>query len=167
MPIGRHGLQAKCILACGNHIQGYRVAVPAGVHMLGFEPRAKARIEDLGLSLPEIGREPALDPEVIQLQFNGGDILGKIPPDIICTDEQSRESPSFTLCFDYHMAPALQRGDVIQFRESGNGKAACRRREPACGPLLERIDLESQSGNVLLFWPCQLPIPAGHSFFEL
>lgn len=110
MTISRHGLQAKRVLACGNHVETYRVAIPAGVHVLGFQPCAEARVEDLRLALPEIWPQPALDPKVIQLQFDGGDILGEIPPDVIRADDQSRESPSFALCFDYHVAPALQRG---------------------------------------------------------
>jgi len=110
MVFGRHGLQAKRILACRDHVQGNGMTIATGMHMFGFEPRAEARIENLRLALPEIGRQPTLDPQMIQLQFYRGDILGKIPPDIIRPDVQSRESSAFTVCFDYHMAPALQRG---------------------------------------------------------
>ena len=94
--------------------------------MFGFEPRAQARIVNFRLALPEIWRQSTLDAEMIQLQFDGGDFLWKIPSYVICTDEQSGESPSFTLRFDYHMAPALERGIEIQSKESGNGEAACR-----------------------------------------
>jgi hypothetical protein len=111
--VGRHRLQAKRIFARWNHVQRYRVAVPACVHVLGFKPRAQTGIEYFRLSLPEIGRQPALDPKVIYLQFNGGDVSGKITPDVVCADDQSRESATFTLCFDDHMAPALHRGDVF------------------------------------------------------
>jgi hypothetical protein len=37
------------------------------MEMFGFEPGAEARIVNLGLVLPEIGREAALNPQMIQL----------------------------------------------------------------------------------------------------
>ncbi len=122
LSVGRHRLETKRIFARWNHVQSYGMAIPAGVHVLGLKPCAQARIENFRLSLPEIGLQPALDPKVVYLQFNGGDVSGKITPDVIGTDEQSRESAAFTLCFDYHLAPALQRGCCFQSRESGNAK---------------------------------------------
>jgi hypothetical protein len=35
------------------------------MHVFGFKPRTQARVENLRLALPEIWRQPALDPEVI------------------------------------------------------------------------------------------------------
>ena len=65
MPVCRHGLQAKRVLTCGDHIQGDGVTIPAAMHVLGLKPCAQARIKDFRLALPEIWRQPALDPEVI------------------------------------------------------------------------------------------------------
>jgi hypothetical protein len=107
--IRSHGLQAKRVFAGGYEVQGDRMTTPAAVHVLCFKPRAQARVEDFRLALPEIWRQPALNSEMIQLQFDRGDFPGKIPADIVRADEQSRESPAFTLSFDYHVAPALQR----------------------------------------------------------
>ena len=60
-----HWLQAERALTRGNHVQRYRMAIPAAVHVLRLQPRAQARIEDFGLALPEIRPQSALDPEVI------------------------------------------------------------------------------------------------------
>jgi hypothetical protein len=108
-PLGlrRHRLQTECILSRWNHVQSDGMTIAARVHVLGFKPCAQTRIENFRLTLPEIRRQPALDTKVIYLQFDGGDVLGKITPDIICTDEQTRESATLALCFDDHMAPAL------------------------------------------------------------
>src|SRR5258708_4518189 len=115
MRVDRYRLQAKRVFACGNHGQCNRVSIPAGVHVFGFEPRTQTRIVDLRLTLPEIWRQPTLDPEMIQLQLDRGDILGEISPYIVCTDEQSGEPPTLTWRFDDHMQPARQRGGGIRF----------------------------------------------------
>jgi len=65
MPLSRHGLKAKRILSRGNHVQRNRVTTPVPVHGLGFKPRAQTRIEYFRLALPEIRRQPALNPKVI------------------------------------------------------------------------------------------------------
>jgi len=67
MPINRYRcrLQAKCVLARGNHIQRNWMTIVTRVHVLGFKPRAQARVKNFRLALPEIWRQPALDPEVI------------------------------------------------------------------------------------------------------
>jgi hypothetical protein len=70
MAVSRHGLQAKGVLARGDHVQRNRVTVPAGMHVFGLEPRAQARIDYFRLALPEIRPQSTLDPEVIQLQFD-------------------------------------------------------------------------------------------------
>jgi hypothetical protein len=87
MRVDGYRLQAERVLSGGNHGQCNRVSIPAGVHVFGFEPSTQARIVDLRLALPEIWRQPTLDPEMIQLQFDRGDILGEISPYIVCTDE--------------------------------------------------------------------------------
>lgn len=120
------------------------------MHMFGFEPRTQARIVDFRLALPEIWRQSALDPEMIQLQFDGGHILRKIPPYIICTDEQSGESLAFTLRFDDHIAPALERGMSLSLRSQVTGKPPADGGRHVQGPTMEHIDLESQSGILLL-----------------
>jgi hypothetical protein len=65
MSVHRHRLQAKGVFARGNHGQGHWMSISAGVHVFALEPRAQARIENFRLALPEIGRQPALDAEVI------------------------------------------------------------------------------------------------------
>ncbi len=67
MRVHRYWLQAKRVFAGGNHGQCNRVSISAGVHVFGFKPCTQARIVDFRLALPEIWRQPALDPEVIQL----------------------------------------------------------------------------------------------------
>ena len=96
-------LQAKGILPRWNHSQRYGGAVAACVHVLVFEPRAQARIVDFRLALPEIRSQSTLDPKMIQLQFDGRDVLGKVAPDIIAADVDSRESLTFALRFYHHI----------------------------------------------------------------
>lgn len=98
-----NGLQAEGVVACGNHYERDGRATPITMHMLGLEPRAEARIVDFGLTLPEIRRQAALDPKMIQFQFDGRNILWKIATDIIRPDVQSRETLTFALSFDHHI----------------------------------------------------------------
>ena len=61
------GLQPKRVFAFGNHGQRDGSSTRSCMEMFGFEPGAEARIVNLGLVLPEIGREAALNPQMIQL----------------------------------------------------------------------------------------------------
>jgi hypothetical protein len=65
MNVRRHRLQAKSVLARGNHIQADWVTISASVHVLGFKPGAQPGVKYFRLALPEIWPEPALDPKVI------------------------------------------------------------------------------------------------------
>ena len=130
--VRRHRLEAKCVFACGDHCQRHRVTISAGMHVLGFKPCTQPGIVDFRLALPEIWRQPALDPKVIQLKFNRGDILGEISPYVISADEQSGESPPFTLRFDDHVAPALQRRIRFSLGSQVTGKPPVDVGTPRC-----------------------------------
>jgi hypothetical protein len=72
--------------------------------LLRFKPCAKAGIKDLRLILPEIGRQIALDLQMIQLQLNKRNTSRKIPLNVAAAHVQSGNSTTLTLCFDYHVA---------------------------------------------------------------
>lgn len=72
------------------------------MHMPGFKPGAKPGVEDLRLALPEIGFQVALNLEMIQLQLDAGNALGKIAPDIAYAHMQAGDAKSFALCFHDH-----------------------------------------------------------------
>jgi hypothetical protein len=130
--VRRHRLDAKCVFACGDHGQRHRVTIPAGVHVLGFKPCAQPGIVNFRLALPEIWRQPALDPKVIQLEFNRGHVLGEISPYVVRTNEQPGVSPAFTLRFDDHVAPALQRGIRFSLGSQVTGKPPVDAGTPRC-----------------------------------
>jgi hypothetical protein len=70
--------------------------------VLGLQPGTEAGIVDFGLIVPEAGAQTALDLEMIQLQFDYGDVFRKITANVRCTDVESSEAAALALCFDYH-----------------------------------------------------------------
>jgi hypothetical protein len=52
--------------------------------------------------LPEIGREAALNLQMTKLQLDDWNTVGKIAPDVICADIETRNSDSLALCLDHH-----------------------------------------------------------------
>jgi hypothetical protein len=115
-------LQAESIVACGNHVEWNGGAIPAGVHVLGFEPCAQTGVVDFGLALPEVGSQSTLDPEMIQLQFDGRDVLGEVAANVVAADVDPRETLTFALRFDYHKTPALHREIEFHSQERHGGR---------------------------------------------
>jgi hypothetical protein len=70
--------------------------------MFGLKPCAESAVIDFGLTLPEIGREIALNLKVIQLQLNELSIAGEVTMNVACSDMQSSDAMPFALCGDYH-----------------------------------------------------------------
>jgi hypothetical protein len=73
------------------------------VEILGFQPGAEPGIVNLRLVLPKVRLQPALNLEMIQVQLDDRNVLGKITPDIGSTDVQSRDTTALALCFDHHI----------------------------------------------------------------
>jgi hypothetical protein len=72
------------------------------VHVPGLKPRAQPGIKNLRLALPEIGLQPALNLEMIQLQLDARNVFWEIAPDIVHAHMQSGDSASLALCLDDH-----------------------------------------------------------------
>jgi len=72
------------------------------MHMPGFKPGTEPGVEDLRLASPEIRLQAALNLEMVQLQFDAGDVFWEIAPDIACSHMQSSDAESPALCFDDH-----------------------------------------------------------------
>jgi hypothetical protein len=49
---------------------------------LRLQPQAKPGVADLRLAVPEVGRKPALDTEVTELQLDFSDVSRKVPLNI-------------------------------------------------------------------------------------
>ena len=60
-------LQAEGVFAGRDHRQRDGAAIASSVEMLGLKPGAEPGIEDIRLALPEVGRKPASNREMIQL----------------------------------------------------------------------------------------------------
>ena len=76
-------LQPEGVVSRGDHGQRDGRAVATGVHVLGLKPCAQARVINFGLTLPEIGGQSTLDPKMVQLQFDGRNVLRKIAAHVI------------------------------------------------------------------------------------
>ncbi len=72
------------------------------MEMFGLQPCAKAGIENLWLTLPEVGIKSALNLEVIELQLDCGDGLREIAPDIAFAYVESGDTTAFGVCFHNH-----------------------------------------------------------------
>jgi len=70
--------------------------------VLGFKPGAETRIVDIRLVVPEAGVEPALNLQMIELQLDNRDSLGKIAPNVGYTHMQPREAAPLASRFDHH-----------------------------------------------------------------
>ena len=69
-------------MSSGYHRERYRRAIWFGMHVFGLKPGAQPGVEDFRLALPEVGAQSALDVEMIELQFDGGDVFLKVPPHV-------------------------------------------------------------------------------------
>lgn len=99
-----HGvkLEAEGVFTGGNHDHGERGSIGIDSEIFGLEPGAEPGIVDLRLILPEIGRQAALDPQMIQVQLDGGGVPGEVAPDIVHAYVKSDDSEAFFLRFDHH-----------------------------------------------------------------
>ena len=70
--------------------------------MLGLEPSAESRVENFRLSPPEIRVQPTLNLQMIQLQFDNGDGLLKITPNVGNPDVETGDAATLGVCFDHH-----------------------------------------------------------------
>jgi hypothetical protein len=57
---------------------------------------------DLRLALPELGRQPTLNLQMIEMQLDFGDAPGKIAADIVHTHVESDYGEAFAFRFDHH-----------------------------------------------------------------
>ena len=109
------------------------------VHVLGFEPGAEAGIGDLRLAIPEVGIETALNPEMVKKQFDGGNAIREIAPDIVNAHMESGDSMSFVLSFDYHKEPSVPRRICSVYGERLEGAARRYAESTLTVPHLKRV----------------------------
>ncbi|MDR3775513.1 MAG: hypothetical protein P4K97_01355 [Terracidiphilus sp.] len=100
-------MQPEGVFARGDHGHGDRFQVGLGVEIFGFQPGAQPGIVDLGLALPEIRSEAALDLQMIQLQLNHRNAPGKVTADVADADVEPGDNTALAMGFDYHKAPAI------------------------------------------------------------
>lgn len=102
MPVKVDGLEAKGILTSGNHGQGNGVTIAFSVEVLGFKPGTEPGIVDIRLVMPKAGVQPALNLQMIELQLNNRNSLGKITPNVGYTHMQPGEAAPLALRFYNH-----------------------------------------------------------------
>lgn len=95
-------LQPVGVLSLRNHGQRDGRSIQLCMHMPSFKPGTEPWVEDLRLASPEIGLQATLNLEMVQLQFDTGNVFGEIAPDIACSHMQSGDAESPALCFDDH-----------------------------------------------------------------
>jgi hypothetical protein len=72
------------------------------VEVLGHQPGAQPGIVNLRLAAPKAGLEAAVNLEMIQVQFDHRNVLGKIAARVCDADEQSGDTATLGVCLDYH-----------------------------------------------------------------
>src|SRR5208282_4567210 len=97
-------LQAEAVFAGGNERQRNGRFTGTAVEVLRLEPRAQTAIANLRLALPEIGLEPQLNEQVVEVQLNDVGFSGKIAAHIACAYLDSGKLAAFALGFDNHGA---------------------------------------------------------------
>ena len=113
--------QTEGVVSGRDHCQGHSGLRWLGSQVLCFQPRAQPGIVDLGLAVPEIGSQSALNIEVIELQLYDRDVFGKIATNVRRAHEESGKTPAFAVCFYNHIHLLIRLGKG-QFREPGSGE---------------------------------------------
>lgn len=57
---------------------------------------------NLRLSLPELGRQATLNLQMIEVQFDDGDVPGEVAADVVHADVKPDHCQAFALRSDYH-----------------------------------------------------------------
>jgi len=99
--------QAKGASAFRCHRQLHLLVFTCPTNNLEVEPLAKSRIMNLRPSLPELRRQAALNLQMVQLQLNHANSLGKITAHIPRADLQPGDFATSELCLDYHRSPRI------------------------------------------------------------
>jgi len=95
-------LETEGIMTCGDHRERHRRAIRFGMHMLGLEPGAQPGVVDFRLALPKIRLQSALDVEVIELEFDGRNVILKIAPHIGFANVKPGNTAGFGMRFYNH-----------------------------------------------------------------
>jgi len=102
LPVQSDRLQPEGVIPFRNHHERDGSSIRFCMQMPGFQPCAQPRIEDLRLTLPEIRFQATLNLEMVQLQFDARNLLGKIAPDIVDAHMKSGDAATLALCLDHH-----------------------------------------------------------------
>ncbi len=114
----RQRLQAERIFAGGNHRHRKRRLAHFAVEILLRQPRAQARIANLGRAIPEVGREAALYLQMVELKLDDRVVPGEIPACVRSADFEAYDFTAFVVGF-YHHAVFRVVGDGRPVRISG------------------------------------------------
>ena len=69
-------------MSSGYHRERYRRAIRFGMHVFGLKPGAQPGVEDFRLALPKVGIQSALDVEMVELEFDGWNVILKVAPHV-------------------------------------------------------------------------------------
>jgi hypothetical protein len=101
-------LEQEGVFSRRNQGKSDGTAVASAMHVTGFQPGAQPRIEDVRMSVPELRRQAASNPQVVQLQVNEWGSFGKIATNVVDSNMQARNAATFTLRSNHHSVPASQ-----------------------------------------------------------
>src|SRR6185437_11247693 len=99
------------------------------------------RIVNLGLTLPEIGLQSALNAKMPQLQFNVLRPLREIPAHVIRSHVQSSHAMTFALRFNHH------KGTCSSYRLRVGSTTANRERLTKTEPLIPQREIPPRGGS--------------------
>jgi hypothetical protein len=75
------------------------------VQVFGFEPRAKTGIVDFRVAVPKVGRQRALDLQMVKMQFDLGGMPGKMALHVARAHMKPGYAPGLSLRLDNHLHP--------------------------------------------------------------
>jgi hypothetical protein len=80
------------------------------VEVFGIQPGAQAGIVNVGVAVPEIRGQGALDLEVIEMQFNERNVPREMALHVARAYVEAGDAAGFPLCFHNHTHPFRWKG---------------------------------------------------------
>ena len=104
-PFNWHRFQLEGVDSSGSHRKKKRRPARIFPAEFALEPKAQPVVSNFRMAIPKVGRQLALDPQMIQLQLDRWNTPWKKASHIICAYAQSANFMPIALCFDHHSLP--------------------------------------------------------------
>lgn len=80
------------------------------MQVFGFQPGAQTGVMNICVAFPEIGRQCALDLQVIEVQLDLGNVSREVALHVASAHMKAGHASGLPLCFHYHSHPFEQVG---------------------------------------------------------